>query len=196
MKSRTYTSPVRARNAELTRQRILDAAFARFSAQYYDDVTLDAVAADAGVAVQTVLRRFESKEALVRAIVEARAPGVTTQRDEAPAGDVPGAVSNLVDHYEAIGDLVMLLLRQEERVPPFADVTTFGKAYHQGWIDRVFEPWLSARPEDERLLLRAQLVAVCDTYVWYLLRRQQGLTREQTEQALIGLVNGVLQPLS
>jgi len=192
MKSRRYTSPLRARGAEITRQRILDAAFARFSSQYYDDVTLDAVAAHAGVTVQTVLRRFDSKESLVRAIVEARTPRVTTQRDQAPVGDAAGAVSNLLDHYESIGDLVMLLLRQEERVRPFADVTAFGKAYHVEWVERVFAPWLGEREGEERVLLRAQLVAVCDTYTWYLLRRQQGLTRAQTQQALVGLVTGAL----
>lgn len=196
VKSRSYTSPLRARAAELTGERILQAALARFSTDYYDDVTLDAIAADAEVTVQTVLRRFGSKEGLVRAAASFTTPGVTAQRDEAPTGDVARAIANLVDHYESIGDLVMLLLRQEERVPPFADATAFGKKYHAGWIDRVFAPWLEERSGDERRRLRAQLVATCDTYLWYLLRRQQGLSREQTELALIEIVTGILAPTS
>jgi len=194
MKSRGYTSPVRARAAELNRQRILRAALARISAAYYDDVTLDQIAAGAGVTVQTVLRRFGSKEGVVRALSDSMAPDVTAQRDEAPVGDVPGIITNLVEHYESIGDLVMLLLRQEERVAPFAEVTASGKAYTLGWIDRVFAPWLAERTEGERALLRAQLFAVCDTYMWHLLRRQQGLSRRETESALVGLVTGVLTP--
>ena len=193
MNSRSYTSPLRARAAEATRERILEAALARISVDYYDDVTLDAIAADAGVTVQTVIRRFGSKEGVVRAITEARTPGVTTQRDAAPAGDVPGAIANLVEHYEAIGDLVMLLLRQEERVPPFAEVTTYGKAYHVRWIERVFARWLDRVADTERQILHAQLLAVCDTYMWYLLRRQRGLSREQTDRALIALVDGILR---
>lgn len=192
MKSRPYTSPLRARAAEETRERILQAALARLSSSYYDDVTLDAIAADAGVTVQTVLRRFESKEGLVRAITESRTPEVTAQRDEAPVGDIAGAIANLIDHYEAIGDLVMLLLRQEERVAPFADITAFGKASHASWIDRVFAPWLAGRTAEERRVLHAQLVAVCDTYMWYLLRRQQGLSREHTERGLIEIVTRLL----
>ncbi len=192
MKSRSYTSPLRERSAKATGERILRAALARFSADYYDDVTLDAIAADADVTVQTVLRRFESKEGLVRAVAEFTTPGVTAQRDEAPTGDIPRAIANLVDHYESIGELVMLLLRQEERVAPFAEVTAFGKEYHAGWIDRVFAPWLEQRTGDERRRLHAQLVATCDTYVWYLLRRQQGLSRAQAELALVELVTGVL----
>lgn len=192
MKSRPYTSPLRARAAKETRERILQAALARLSSSYYDDVTLDAIAADAGVTVQTVLRRFESKEGLVRAITESRTPEVTAQRDEAPVGDIAGAIANLIDHYEAIGDLVMLLLRQEERVAPFADITAFGKASHASWIDRVFAPWLAGRTAEERRVLHAQLVAVCDTYMWYLLRRQQGLSREHTERGLIEIVTRLL----
>jgi len=86
----------------------------------------------------------------------------------------------------------MLLLRQEERVPPFAEVTRYGKAYHVRWIDRVFAPWLDGLADPERHIRHAQLVAVCDTYVWYLLRRQQHLSREQAEHALIALVHGIL----
>ena len=130
MKSRSYASPLRARAAEATRERILEAAFARFSTDYYEDVTLDAIAADADVTVQTVLRGFGNKENLVRTLTQSVTPQVTAQRDEAPSGDILQAVANVVDHYEAIGDLVMLLLRQEEQVAPFADATAFGKKYH------------------------------------------------------------------
>lgn len=194
MKTRTYTSPLRTRRAEATAERILRAALARLSTNYYDDVTLDAIAADADVTVQTVLRRFGSKEGLVRALVEFEKPGVLAQRDDAPVGDIARAVANVMDHYEAIGDLVMLLLRQEERVPPFAEATAFGKKYHARWVDRVFAPWLEERTGGERRRLHAQLVATCDTYMWYLLRRQQGLSRAQTEVALVELVTGVLRP--
>ncbi len=192
MKTRPYTSPLRARAAQETKGRILQAALARISVDYYDDVTLEKIASDAGVTVQTVLRHFQSKDGLVRAITESRKPGVTAQRDEAPVGDIAGAIANVVDHYEAIGDLVMLLLRQEERVAPFAEITDFGKAYHVAWIDRVFAPWLDERTGEERRVLHAQLLALCDTYMWYLLRRQQGLSRAQAERALIEIVTRLL----
>lgn len=192
MNSRPYTSPLRERAAERTRERILDAAYERVSREYYDDVTLEQVAADAGVTVQTVLRRFGSKEGLIQAIIEARTPGVTAQRDAAPVGDIPRAVANLFDHYEEIGDLVMLLLRQEERVMPFGQVTAFGRAYHEEWVDRVFAPWLAARAGDERRVLHDQLVALCDTYVWYLLRRQQRLSRAHAQDAVAEMVTRLL----
>lgn len=178
--------------AQATGERILAAALSRFSANYYEDVTLDAIASDAGVTVQTVIRRFGSKDGLVRALAESQGDIVSSQRGEAPVGDASGAIENLIDHYEQIGDLAMLLLRQEERIPAFAEATTGGKLFHADWVDRVFSPWLAATSGDTRQRLRAQLIAICDVFTWYLLRRQSGLSRAATQQALIELVKGVL----
>jgi hypothetical protein len=40
----------------------------------------------------------------------------------------------------------------------------------------------------DRRRCRAQLIAICDVYVWKLLRRDAGLSRKQTELALIELL--------
>ncbi|WP_344294221.1 TetR/AcrR family transcriptional regulator [Agromyces neolithicus] len=193
MKTRSYTMSTRAQSARATGERILGAALARFSTDYYDDVTLDAIAADAGVTVQTVIRRFGSKEGLAKTLTETTTAAVTTQRGEATAGDIAGAIDNLVEHYEQVGDLAMLLLRQEERIPAIADATTIGKRFHADWVARVFAPWLDARSDAARRLLHAQLIATCDVFTWYLLRRQSGLSRDSTRQALTELVKGVLK---
>ena len=39
----------------------------------------------------------------------------------------------------------------------------------------------------------AQLVAVCDVYTWKLLRRDAGLSRDQTELAIVELLNPLLE---
>jgi AcrR family transcriptional regulator len=191
--ARPYRMTARAEAVEENGRRILDAARARFASEWFDQVTLDAIAADAGVTVQTVIRRFGSKDDLVRAIVQTLQPTVASQRGEAPVGDVPGAVTNLVDHYEEWGDEVMHLLRQEQRVPAFGELTTQGKRFHAEWVRGVFAPWLSQREGAARARLHAQLVALCDVYTWYLLRRQRGLSRRQTELALVELLEGLLQ---
>jgi len=182
----------RAASSAATAERVIAAARNRFGRQPYDEITLEMLAADAGVTVQTVLRRFGSKEGLVRAVWTAAQPEVAAQRDAAPSGDVPGAVANLVEHYEHYGDEVLQLLRQELRVPVFAEVTAVGRAFHAAWADRVFAPWLAGRGGDGRTRLHAQLVTVCDVYTWHLLRRQAGLSRAATEQAIRELVEGVL----
>ena len=193
MKTRSYTMSTRAHSVRATGERILEAALARFSTSYYDDVTLDEIAAGAGVTVQTVMRRFGSKAGLARALTESTSATIAAQRGEAPVGDVAGAIPILVEHYEQFGDLAMLLLRQEERVPAIADATTIGKRSHAEWVAHVFAPWLEASTDDARQLLHAQLIATCDVYTWYLLRRQSGLSRASTQQALTELVKGVLK---
>ena len=182
----------RAEATAATGARILVAARARFIAQPYDEVTLEVIAADAGVTVQTVLRRFGSKEGVAREIFERSRGAVVSERDRAPVGDVAGAAASLVQHYEQVGAEVLQLLRQELRVPVFAEINAFGRAYHLRWVQRVFGPWLDDRSGADRKRLQAQLVAVCDIYTWYLLRRQSGLSRRATEQALRELIEGAL----
>ena len=189
---RSYVQTARARSAELTGERILDSAHARLAAADYDDVTLDQVAADAGVTVQTVLRRFASKEGIVHALSDRIQAQVLAQRGEASVGDLAGAVANLVEHYELEGDLVLHLLRQEQRVPAYAEVTARGRRLHADWCARVFAPWLDTLDGADRRRRTAQVVAVCDVHTWSLLRRQAGLPRRQVELALAELLTGVL----
>ena len=68
---RPYRSPLRAAAAEATRRRILDAARRLFAERGFGGTTLDAVAGEAGVAVQTVQQAFGGKKALLTAQVEA-----------------------------------------------------------------------------------------------------------------------------
>jgi hypothetical protein len=77
-------------------------------------------------------------------------------------------------------------------VPAFAEVAALGRKVHADWCARVFAPWLDTRSGVARQRLGAQLIAVCDLYTWYLLRRQQGLSKRQTRLALSELVEGTL----
>lgn len=70
------TRPLR-RDAERNRRRILEAASALFAERGLD-VTLDHVAARAGVGVGTVYRRFANKEELIDALFEDRIAAVAT----------------------------------------------------------------------------------------------------------------------
>jgi AcrR family transcriptional regulator len=121
----------RAEAAEATGERILDAALELFGERPTDQIPLDEVASRAGVSVQTVIRRFGGKEGLLAAAVDREASRVSGQRDQAPTGDVAGAVKVLVDHYEELGDRVLRLLGEEDRIPwlretPIEAVSTTG----------------------------------------------------------------------
>jgi AcrR family transcriptional regulator len=183
----------RADAAEATGNRILDAASELFWERPTDQIPLDEVATRAGVSVQTVIRRFGGKEELLAAGVDREASRVRLQRDQAPTEDAVGAIKVLVDHYEELGDRVLKLLAEEDRVPRLREIADLGRDYHRQWCGRVFSYALVGRnPADQRRRL-AQVIAICDVYVWKLLRRDAGLSREQTELALIELLEPLIK---
>jgi AcrR family transcriptional regulator len=181
---RPYRMRARAEAAAETGQRILEAVIELHRERFFDQVSLEDIAERAGVTVQTVLRRFGSKEQLIEAAADEGTRQVTHQRDQAPVGDIEGAVKNLMEHYEEWGETALRLLAQEERVPAFRSVTDAGRAFHYEWVERTFAPLLAKRTGMARRRLLAELVAICDVYFWKLLRRDLSLSREQTELAI------------
>jgi AcrR family transcriptional regulator len=190
---RSYRMVARAEAAAATAERILDAAVEVFWEQPTTEVSLDEVARRAGVTVQTVIRRFGGREGLAAAAAERELDKVRGQRGQAPIGDVAAAVHVLVEHYEGYGDGVLRMLAEEERMPGLRRFADLGRAFHRDWCERVFDPALARLSDLERRRRLAQLVAVCDVYTWKLLRRQAGLSRRQTELALVELLNPLLE---
>ena len=190
---RPYRMQARAQAAAETERRIFAAARELVAERPFAQVTLDDVAAGAGVSVQTVIRRYGSKDGLIRAVAQQVRAEVHEQRFEAPVSDIPGAVSNLVEHYEATGSETFRLLCQEEQVPVLSEVLDVGRELHREWVTRVFAPWLEPLSGAERKRRTAQLVAICDLLVWKLLRQDLGLSSRQTELAIREMLERVLR---
>lgn len=186
--SRTYRMSARADAVAATRDRIIDAAVDLFRGQPSTEIRLEEVAGQAGVTVQTVLRRFGSKDGLFEAASERETGRVASERSEAVPGDLAGAVANLVEHYEKDGDLALRMLAEEDRAPGIKAAVQGGRDLHRAWCERVFGPFLASLTAEARCRRLAQFVAVCDVYTWMLLRRQAGLSRAQTLQALTELL--------
>jgi hypothetical protein len=136
-----------------------------------------------------VIRQFGSKERLLEeGITAAIAETAVTRR--ATPGDAAAAVGAIVTHYEAMGDEVMRWLALAERMPIVRRVTERGAESHLVWVDEVFGPDLEGLPRAARRARRAALATATDVYVWHLLRRREGLGREATREAMLGLVEG------
>jgi AcrR family transcriptional regulator len=151
-------------------------------------VTLNAVAARAGVTVQTVIRRFGDRVGLINATAEYTSGRVISQRDAAPVGDVRAAVENLVEHYETTGALALKILAEEDASPVMAEITAGGRRYHRQWCERVFAPFLGAVDTSDRDRRLAQFVALCDVCTWKLLRLDAGLSRNQVTLSLLEML--------
>lgn len=190
MKSaRAYRQGARAEAAAETRERILDAAMTLFLAHDYEDVTLDKIAGAAGVTLQTVLRKFGSKEGLAGATIEERAGRIMEERRPAATG-ARAAVAALVASYEDMGDANWRMLRQESQQPVIHEVLVNARAMHRAWIEASFARELPAKGAERERMIDA-LFTVLDFYVWKLHRRDLGRSREETEALMLGLVEAV-----
>lgn len=193
LERRPYRMVSRAASAAATGERILDAAVETFWERPGGQVSLEAVADRAGVSVQTVIRRFGSKEGLLAAALERESRRVRASRDPAAVTDTAGAVAQLVAHYEAMGERVLRMLAEETRVPALRKIVDAGRRIHRDWCESVFGPSLAGLTGPTRARRLAQLVAVSDVYTWKLLRRDAGLSRRETERALLELIELLLE---
>jgi AcrR family transcriptional regulator len=183
----------RATNAAATAERILDAAVAAFWDQPSDQLRLDDVARRAGVSVQTVIRHFGGKEGLLAAAVERESAKIGRERDPSVVTDSTAAIAQLTKHYEAMGDRVLRMLAEEVRFPSLRTIADRGRRMHRYWCAQAFASTLVRLTGVEHERRLAQIVTVCDVYTWKLLRRDAGLSRRQTELALLELLDPLLE---
>ena len=174
-----------------TRRRIVVAATELFGLRPFDLVSLADVAKRSGIGVATVVRQFETKERLFAAAVAAASHVLDTEAASTPVGDPAAAIKGTVKGYELFGDVIVRLLAQEERVPLLRDVLARGRKVHHTWVARVFAGVLGGLRGRARQVRFAQLMAATDVLSWKLLRRDLGLTRRETEQAMLEMVEAL-----
>ena len=192
---RPYRQSARAEAAEATGRRILDAFQDAMRDNWLEDITLDQVARVAGVTVQTLIRRFGGKDGLLRAVCEHMERDVMSRR-ETPVGDLECAVANLCVDYEASGDMIVRILAQESRFPNLTPLLDFGRERHRHWVSQIAAPWLQALPSGRQQSAIDTLVTALDVYVWKLVRRDMGRSREDTCQVMLRLAAGARDQIS
>lgn len=188
---RRYTQGARAEAAEATARRIVEAFLARLMAEWYDEITLDRVAVDAGVTVQTVVRRFGGKEGLLAAAVKPLGERINATRETTP-GDVTRAVERVLADYEQTGDAVVRLLALEPRHPALHEVLSFGRSEHRRWAAAAFAGPLARLSAQARERATDALVVATDVYTWKLLRRDFGRSLAATAATMRQLVESIL----
>ena len=137
------------------------------------------------------MRQFTTKEQLFAACVAAAGEIIDTGLDGTPENDPVAAVGIAVQGYEKFGDVIVRLIAQEDRVPAVREVIEHGTNVHLGWIDRVFAGTLSGLRGRARKVRAAQLKAATDVQFWKLLRRDLGLSRSETEAAMVEIVEAL-----
>lgn len=191
-RQRPYKGVARAQAKERTRDALLDAAAEEFFAGGTLG-TLEGLASKVKVTKQTLLRHFGSKEGLFQQALARSASEVLDQRWSSPVGDVEGAVENLLEHYEEWGERGMRLEAWQISPTPFARLARMGRRIHAEWVDYAFGPWLQARDERARARLRAQLIAICDVQVWWVLTHYLKLDRDEVKASLVEMIEKLVE---
>ena len=181
---RPYRMDARAEAAEATRVRIVETARKLWWDCYYDEVSLQEIADGAGVSLQTVIRRFGSKDGLLVAVSQHISPGVMAERDAVPPGDIDAIVGHLVPHYEEMGDPMLRLQSLEDRLPAVKEALRLPRAMHREWLARTFAKFLPDPQSPEYNWRIAMFASAVDLHTWQVLRREQGLSVDETARAM------------
>lgn len=185
---RTYTMDARADAVDATRQRIVDAARPLFMEHWYDEVTLNGIAAAAGVSHQTVLNHFGSKDGVLAAVTEQLDNDTATIRDDVEPGDTFNAVETLLAQYEASGLANFRASCEEHRVPELHVALDRARAWHRDWVERVFAHALPPSGAARRQRIAAFLAAT-EVAAWKSLRHDYGFSKRDTAAAMHTLIS-------
>ncbi len=190
---RAYDMTKRSGAAAGTRSRIAEAALALFKERDYDDVSLNEIARAAGVSHQTVLNHCENKAGVLLAAGELFSEEIRALEADVVAGDVTSVVRTRCDRLEVLGDANARWAVMGTRAPEVAEGLAAGRLAFQAWLEEVLGELMPGDddPDEHRRVLLG-LHAALDVFTWKLLRRDLGLSREQTEAQLTDLVLGVL----
>jgi AcrR family transcriptional regulator len=191
--TRSYRQTARADAAAETERRILNAVGELIRERWYDEMTLQDIAAHAGVTVRTVQRRFGSKDGVVQEFFLWAGRQNTALRDSVATGDIDAAIAMIVEFYDSDGNAILRCLSLEERFTAVTEVVEAGRRMHRAWVERVFAPLLPEAPDARRTTV-ALLVVATDVYTWKLLRRDAGLSRAAVMQAMRELVSAIILP--
>ena len=183
----------RAEAARATGEAILDAACAAFGRERFDRVTLNEIATSSGVTVQTVIRRFGSKEDLFEAVARREGARVVADRMVDADADLDTALITLLHHYEEDGDVVLHLAAQEQESDPVRDVVLRGRRVHREWVERHCRDLFAGVRGRERERRVHAAIAATDLSTWKLLRRDLALERTEVAEIMKKLLSGLAE---
>ena len=188
--TRTYDMSRRSQKAEQTTQNIISATEWLLTEKSLEEITLNNIAQEADVTVQTVLRHMKSRDGCLHALADRVSSRIEKQRGSTESGNIPVNIELLIEHYEKEGKLVLNILAQEHKGDSFAsNFTNEGRAYHRKWVIRCFDPHITGKSSE----VIDGIVAATDVYTWKLLRLDLGRSRDKTKEIILNMVKKILE---
>lgn len=191
--TREYKQVERARAQERTREALITAATDEFFEGNWLKTSLDSLSRRAGVTRQTLLRHFGSKDGLLMQSLMRGASQVRDQRWSTPTTDIPGAVENVIKHYEEWGERSVRIGAWQRGPTVLALFANAARQIHYDWVEHAFAPWLEPLEEETRARRQAILIVLCDVQTWWILSNDLGLPRNEVHAILTDQVERALE---
>jgi AcrR family transcriptional regulator len=189
---RPYRQQARATAAEDRTERILTAALDLFLELPYEQVTLAAVADRAEVGLQTLIRRFRTKDGLVEAVNGWVVPAITAHRGPPRRLTPEDMAETVCSHYERWGALTERTIKQEDSSPALKAGAEGGRRAHRDWVAACYADVLEPLPEVDARGVLARLVTVTGVEAWLVLSRDCGLPPAEVRSSVAHLVVGAV----
>lgn len=188
---------VRAEAAAQTESNILRATAQLWLENAIHEITLEKIAAQAGVTERTILRKFGSKEGVFEAAIrqDSDPAGIQSIKDETIAGDIPHIVASLMKEYELTGMAGIRTLALEQELPIAAKIIRKGRRSHRAWCERVFALFLPGKKHKQYDLYIGALYAATDIQKWKLLRQDLGYSAKDTATIFQFSIESLIQTI-
>jgi AcrR family transcriptional regulator len=186
----------RAARSQRTRKAIADALFDLLHEGSVQP-TIEEVAVRAGVAPRTVFQHYPDREALFQAVSDRQIELVSPILQQLPGeASLEDRLDALVDQRARVYEAIAPVRRAALLMEPFSELTQERIAgfrdLKRRQVGKLFRDEIAARPEDERLLLRAALAASASWSAWDALRTQQELDVETAAAAMRRTLHALL----
>jgi AcrR family transcriptional regulator len=159
---RSYRSDVREAQARETRTRILDSAQRLLIDGGYHATSIEAIAAEAGVSVQTVYNAFPTKRAILGALIRrASTAGEAVRKAKDPRAALRLFADDISRRLDRVAPLIMLLIAAAPSDPELAELLTIINRQRLGQLRKL------ARSLGSTARLRVSQTDAADT-LWLL----------------------------
>jgi AcrR family transcriptional regulator len=189
MSTRSYSSPLRDRQAAGTRTVILEALGTELADGGIEDFSVARLARRAGVAERTVYRHFPTREALLDGLSEWYNEHVGDFPEGVSAEAIPQTIAQVFADFDEHESLARAVLAS----PGGRELRRHARAARLARLDAALAPTLDRAVDPERAAAaRALIFALCSARTWQAMRDEGGLDGAAAGRAVARAIQLIL----
>jgi AcrR family transcriptional regulator len=189
--ARTYSSPLRKRQADDTRQRIVNAALELIKQQPHDSFTHEQIASRAEIALRTVYRYFPSRDELLDAVWQESTAKLRLS-------SFPNSETSLIEAIDPVFrslDENAALMRGLLRSNAGQEMRARDNEHRRQGIADALENATRHLEEDARRRVTAVFQTLFSARAWEIMRDRAGLAEGEPAQAAMWAIQTLLSAL-